>query len=316
MGAAQRTLIGEELKRRLIMGEKLKRTLIIGAMSNEPHILTYKREHKDQDVYTIDFKDADFNFDFNDATKWIFLKEEKIEFDSIIFDYSVGKFVELDDEVLFNVYLYNILKEGGSIYIYADIKIQNPKEAWVKLEYDNLVKVFCKESPPPLTNVTLNGTDASYHLTFNDPEFEKYKCNSIKSTRGRDTYFKQYYKEENKYEVIYIENIFQIVANKYINIKYIKSVFSEKYNCEVISIDKYPLKHPYINKSNIDNTLFRLQKKQNSSLHSPPKKRRLADAASAQSKSKPKSKPKFKSKTKSKSKPKSKTKTKSKTKKK
>ena len=196
------------LKRRL---DQKKATLIIGALPNEPHIKKYKEEHTDEEVYTMNDPDdrddrygkANFPYNFNEPKTWYDLEKGFDPFDLIIFDYSVGKFVKLDDELLINTYLYDILKEGGSIYIYDDIDIVNSKEAWVKLQNNDLVKVFCKKEIPPITEL-----EPGSGYNFLEKDLKKYKCNTIRSSRTIDSYYKQYF-DDNYFENNY-ENLFHI----------------------------------------------------------------------------------------------------------
>ena len=219
--------------------KRTKRTLIIGALPNEPHIVKYKEEHQDEEVYTIDERPIDnipieydlkfhFIFDFNNKDTWFILKSKK-PFDLIIFDYSVGSFVTLDDKVLINTYLYDILKEGGSIYIYDDIEIQGSIEKWVKIGNDYLFKLYCEEDTLPL----LDESPIQYTDYLNQ------KCNSIKKNTSPPVY-----KKKNDNEFIEIDKDDLILfRKKAINLKYFREKFKDKYT--VIKLDNYPLKNKY-----------------------------------------------------------------------
>jgi hypothetical protein len=213
----------------------MKRTLIIGALDIEEHIIKYRKDHPDEKVYTLDNRPnekASFHLDFNDEFScWTFLKEKEEKFDSIIFDFSVGKDVTLDDEVLFNTYLYDILKEGGSIYFYDDIAIQPNirKEAWVKLFNKNLVRVYCKKLPYN-SREKYEGEEVFDIDHYGSYSFIKqYKCNCIYKGGARTGDEFLLYQNNNDYKKINtmprLEEFIEI--NNRINKMYM-TTFSEK----------------------------------------------------------------------------------------
>jgi hypothetical protein len=94
---------GEDTKQLLkkMRDHKGEFVLVIGSNKNEPHCFEFSKspENLDNMVVSIDgFYDSDnnFKFDFNIEDNWKILHEFDGRFRTIIFDYSVDKFVHGD----------------------------------------------------------------------------------------------------------------------------------------------------------------------------------------------------------------------------
>ena len=113
--------------------QKEQNILLIGCTQQEPHVVAFKRRHTDNNVYTLDEQGTDserhFLCDFNKPSEvYLFyqtVKERRLEFDQIIFDVDVIKFIGtsrgrgIAGEYVFQMLLivFNmILKRDGRLF--------------------------------------------------------------------------------------------------------------------------------------------------------------------------------------------------------
>ena len=99
--------------------------LLIGSVPSEFHVLSFKKEHPNYTVFTLDERgrledDSHFLVDFNKMSNivefYTEIKRREILFNFIIFDASVVKFIK--DEFIFQALLVvfnNILQKGGTL---------------------------------------------------------------------------------------------------------------------------------------------------------------------------------------------------------
>lgn len=109
---------------------------IIGASPFETHIEKFITDHETDTIYTVSLDKLDkldypnhFCINFNDKSNWTdILKRFKGKVDQIIFDWSVEK--DVDGFGIIDIF-YNLLKNGGKLYMYNGIQGNNKSEIMV-----------------------------------------------------------------------------------------------------------------------------------------------------------------------------------------
>lgn len=200
---------------------------IIGASPLESHIEQFIKDHETDTIYTVSLDELDYShhfcIDFNDKSNWIdILKRFKGKVDQIIFDWSVEKDVE--GFGIIDIF-YNLLKNGGKLYMYNGIQEKDPSEIMVS---DGSLEMLVYFDELPSTKQ-------------GDFKWAKQHFGYFINTGGiPDGYY--IYTGKN-------EEILTIISIKYntLNERYINHKLEENFKVDFFENDKkmYPIQHPH-----------------------------------------------------------------------
>jgi hypothetical protein len=199
---------------------------IIGASPLESHIEKFITNHQKDDIYTVSLDKLEhpkhFCINFNDKSNWQgILRDFRGEVEQIIVDWSVEKDVE--GFGIIDIF-YNLLKNGGKLYMYNGIQGNYPSEIMIS---DGSVKMLVYFDDTP------------------SEEFCDFKC--AKQNFGyfinRGGIPNPYYEYTGKNE-----EILTIISIKYntLNERYIKHKLEGNFKVEFCKYDEkvYPIQHP------------------------------------------------------------------------
>ena len=205
---------------------------IIGASPLESHIDQFIKDHETDTIYTVSLDELDeleypthFYIDFNDKSNWQdILRDFRGEVDQIIFDWSVEKNVK--GFGIIDIF-YNLLKNGGKLYMYNGICGKNYHTIWVLIENIKMPVYF--DEPPSEESCDFKCAQKNFGY-FN---------------RG-DTPPYEYTGKDKSVEIYYIKRMYE----KYntLNLKYIKHKLEGNFKVNFFHNyyhSVYPIQNPF-----------------------------------------------------------------------
>jgi hypothetical protein len=238
--------------------------LVLGSSRDQAWFIDFERlpENFGKKVISINWHgeaDNNFKLDFNDENTWIQLREFEERFRTIIFDYSVDKFINPSNSFDIITKINNLLMVNGkfykyfsygSVYIPNDIKKELIDREFCKrdlnvIESQLQININVMEKLKGISTYKIYNTEYGFCYYFTSAQSSFKNLISVHGGLGKNQllnnsgiFNRQYFESMHKY-------IFSLY--KFYNQLYFVNLLQKKYNfsTEVIeSCDSYPLNNP------------------------------------------------------------------------
>ena len=239
--------------------------LVLGSSRNEAWFIDFERlpENLGKKVISINLNgeaDNNFKLDFNDENTWIQLRDFEGRFQTIIFDYSVDKFINPSNSFDIITKINNLLMVNGKFYKYFSYgSVYIPNDMHKVLIDKDFTESDLNVIVSQLQNINRNVMEklkaiSSYKIFKTDYGFCYYFSSAQSSFKNLISVHgglgkNQLLNNSGIYNRQYFQSMHQYILSlyKFYNQLYFVNILQKKYNfsTEVIeNCDSYPLNNP------------------------------------------------------------------------